>query len=157
MRITEGHLTRHYQGRKGGRGPALLDIAQDHALSHLHDSGLFTRGLVFKGGTSLRKFRAGTAGRFSTDMDFYAPDDEVTIDLMDALASADVDGFLFRIASLDGDGRRATLQVDTPFGQPDVGARVEVSQRPLRCLPRSASSSICRFIAATTLLSRRRL
>lgn len=32
MRITEGHLARHYQGRGGSRGPALLDIAQDHAL-----------------------------------------------------------------------------------------------------------------------------
>lgn len=39
MRITEGHLARHYQGRKGGRGPALLDIAQDHALAHLHNAG----------------------------------------------------------------------------------------------------------------------
>ena len=59
MRITEGHLARHYQGRRGGRGPALLDIAQDHALALLHAAGLFQRGLVFKGGTSLRKFRAG--------------------------------------------------------------------------------------------------
>ena len=70
MRITEGHLARHYQGRRGGRGPALLDIAQDHALALLHAAGLFQRGLVFKGGTSLRKFRAGAAGRFSTDLDF---------------------------------------------------------------------------------------
>lgn len=30
MRLTEGHLARHYQGRRGGRGPSLLDIAQDH-------------------------------------------------------------------------------------------------------------------------------
>lgn len=130
MRITEGHLARHCQGRKSGRGPALLDIAQDHALAHLHDRGLFARGLVFKGGTSLRKFRAGNNGRFSTDRDFYAPGDEVTIDVMSALSSANVDGFSFRIDSLDGDGRRATLEVDTQFGQPDVGARVEVSQRP---------------------------
>ena len=131
MRITEGHLARHYQGRRGGRGPALLDIAQDHALALLHDAGLFQRGLVFKGGTSLRKFRAGAAGRFSTDMDFYAPDDDVTVEVMATLADAQIDGFRFRIEGLDGDGRRSDLAVDTPFGRPDVGARIEVSQRPL--------------------------
>ncbi len=79
MRITEGHLARHYQGRRGGRGPALLDVAQDHAIAHLHAAGLFEAGLVFKGGTSLRKFRAGSAGRFSTDLDFYAPNDDVEL------------------------------------------------------------------------------
>lgn len=131
MRLTEGHLARHYQGRKGGRGPALLDIAQDHALAHLHSIGVFGNGLVFKGGTSLRKFRAGAAGRFSTDLDFHAPDDETTIQLMSALADATVDGFAFQITDLDGDGRRAILHVDTPLGRPDVGARIEVSQRPL--------------------------
>lgn len=131
MRITEGHLARHYQGRRGGRGPALLDIAQDHALALLHDAGLFRRGLVFKGGTSLRKFRAGAAGRFSTDLDFHAPDDDITVEVMASLADAAIDGFRFRIEGLDGDGRRADLAVDTPFGRPDVGARIEVSQRPL--------------------------
>lgn len=135
MRVTEGHLARHYQGRRGGRGPALLDIAQDHAVAHLHELGLFTAGLVFKGGTSLRKFRAGSAGRFSTDLDFYAPDDHVTVALMAALAEANIDGFRFRIPDLGGDGRRAVLEVDTPFGRPDVGARVEVSQRPLLLPP----------------------
>ena len=131
MRITEGHLARHYQGRRGGRGPALLDIAQDHALALLHAAGLFQRGLVFKGGTSLRKFRAGAAGRFSTDLDFYAPDDDVTVEVMATLADAQIDGFRFRIEGLDTNGHSADLRVDTPFGRPDVGARIEVSQRPL--------------------------
>jgi len=49
--ITEGYLVRHFQGRRGGRGPAIIDIA-------------------LKGGTALRKFWAGNAGRFSTDLDF---------------------------------------------------------------------------------------
>lgn len=30
-RIIEGHLVRHYQGSKGARDAALLDIAQDRA------------------------------------------------------------------------------------------------------------------------------
>lgn len=135
MRVTEGHLARHYQGRHGGRGPALLDIAQDHALAHLHGQGVFAAGLVFKGGTSLRKFRAGGAGRFSADLDFQSPDDDVTVALMSALADFEVDGFRFRIPDLGGDGRRADLEVDTPFGRPDVAARIEVSQRALLLPP----------------------
>ncbi|WP_186242147.1 nucleotidyl transferase AbiEii/AbiGii toxin family protein [Mycobacterium simulans] len=42
-------------------------------------------GLVFKGGTALRKFRAGNAGRFSTDLDFSAPDEEVALAALQAL------------------------------------------------------------------------
>ncbi len=58
--ITEGHLSRHYQGRKGGRTPALIDIAQDHALALISQAGVFELGAVLKGGTALRKYRAGT-------------------------------------------------------------------------------------------------
>ncbi len=68
--ITEGHLNRRYQGRSGGRSPSLIDIAQDHALRILANGGVFELGVTFKGGTALRKFRAGNAGRFSTDLDF---------------------------------------------------------------------------------------
>lgn len=78
-RITEGHLARHYQGVKGGRDAALLDIAQDHALNVLHDNGVVRPWVGVQGGTALRKFRAGNAGRFSTDLDFAAPDEEVAL------------------------------------------------------------------------------
>ena len=84
-RITEGHLVRHYQGVRGGRDAALLDIAQDHALRLLHDAGFFERGLIFKGGTALRKFRAGNAGRFSTDLDFAAPEEHLALSTLQAL------------------------------------------------------------------------
>ncbi|MDR2620237.1 MAG: nucleotidyl transferase AbiEii/AbiGii toxin family protein [Propionibacteriaceae bacterium] len=77
--MTEAFLTRHYQGVRNGRDAALLDIAQDHALYHFHREGLFERGLVFKGGTALRKYRAGQTGRFSTDLDFSAPDEELWV------------------------------------------------------------------------------
>jgi hypothetical protein len=70
--ITQGYLARHFQGRSGMRDPALLDVAQDYALKHLHDQGAFELGIVLKGGTSLRKLRAGNAGRFSTDLDFLS-------------------------------------------------------------------------------------
>jgi predicted nucleotidyltransferase component of viral defense system len=134
-RITEGHLARHYQGLRGGRDAALLDIAQDHALYVLHSSGLFDRGLVFKGGTALRKFRAGNAGRFSTDLDFVAPDDELALAALDALDGVDVDGFAFTIDNLGDDGRRGDLTVDTPFGRPQLGAKVELARHRLSLDP----------------------
>ena len=62
--ITEGYIVRHYQGRSGGRDPALIDIAQDHLLCRLADRGLFELGIALKGGTAIRKFWAGSAGRF---------------------------------------------------------------------------------------------
>jgi hypothetical protein len=48
--ITEGHLVRHYQGRSGGRDPALIDRAQDHLLYRLSESGVFDMGIALKGG-----------------------------------------------------------------------------------------------------------
>jgi predicted nucleotidyltransferase component of viral defense system len=67
--ITEGHLVRHYQGKRGGRGPAIIDIAQDHLLYRLSTEGMFELGISLKGGTAIRKFWAGNSGRFSTDLE----------------------------------------------------------------------------------------
>lgn len=130
-RVTEGHLVRHYQGLKGGRDAALLDIAQDHALHLLHQAGLFAEGLVFKGGTALRKFRAGNAGRFSTDLDFAAPSEELALATLQALDGVEIDGFSFGIDNLGDDGRRGDLRVETPFGSPLLGAKVELARRKL--------------------------
>lgn len=130
-KLTDGHVARHYQGVKGGRDAALLDIAQDFALHHLHEQGLFERDLVFKGGTALRKFRAGSAGRFSTDLDFSAPDEAVALDVLQALDGVDVDGFRFAITNMGDDGRRGDLRVETPFGTPDIGAKLELSRHGL--------------------------
>ncbi len=131
-RVTEGHLVRHYQGMKGGRDAALLDIAQDHALYLLHQAGLFGQGLVFKGGTALRKFRAGNAGRFSTDLDFAAPGEELALAALQALDGVELDGFSFGIQNLGDDGRRGDLRVETPFGSPLLGAKVELAHHKLR-------------------------
>ncbi|MCL2803075.1 MAG: nucleotidyl transferase AbiEii/AbiGii toxin family protein [Micrococcales bacterium] len=129
--ITEGYLARHYQGIRGARDAALLDIAQDHALYHLHHVGLFDRGLVFKGGTALRKYRAGRSGRFSTDLDFAAPDETLAIDTLSTIEDIDIDDFRFQAVDLGDDGRRATLIVDTPFGRPNIAAKIELARHPL--------------------------
>ena len=101
----------------------------------LHNAGLFARGLVFKGGTALRKFRAGNAGRFSTDLDFAAPDEEVALGALQALDGVEVDGFTFAIKNLGDDGRRGDLLVDTPFGHPQLGAKIELARHPLSLVP----------------------
>lgn len=129
--ITEGYLVRHYQGSAGARDAALLDVAQDHLLSHLNAEGLFDRGLVFKGGTALRKFRAGNLGRFSTDLDFSAPDEALALDVLSAVDGAEIFGFRFTVERLGDDGRRGDIVVDTPFGRPNLGAKIELSRHPL--------------------------
>jgi predicted nucleotidyltransferase component of viral defense system len=70
IRLTVGHVLRHAPAQSAqGREAALIDIAQDLLLRHLHDRGVLDV-LAFKGGTALRKVYAGAGGRFSTDLDF---------------------------------------------------------------------------------------
>lgn len=127
--ITQGYLSRHFQGRSGMADAALLDVAQDYALTYLHGRGVFDLGVVLKGGTSLRKLRAGNAGRFSTDLDFTAPGVETAELLLDTLDGAELFDVRFRLA--EREPLRARLLVETPLGQPHIPARVEISTRPL--------------------------
>jgi predicted nucleotidyltransferase component of viral defense system len=127
--ITQGYLARHFQGRSGMADPALLDVAQDYALKHLHDEGVFELGIVLKGGTSLRKLRAGNAGRFSTDLDFATPDLDTATFLLDTLDGAEL--FDVRFSLDDREDTRAKLVVETPLGRPTIPARIEISPRQL--------------------------
>src|SRR5579875_190853 len=143
--ITQGYLARHFQGRSGMRDPALLDVAQDYALKHLHDQGAFELGIVLKGGTSLRKLRAGNAGRFSTDMDFATPDLETAGFLLDTLDGAEL--FDVRFSLAEREATRAKLIVDTPLGRPAIPARVEISPRKL-WLPTKLSTPVALAVHA---------
>jgi len=127
--ITQGYLSRHFQGRSGMADAALLDVAQDYTLKYLHDEGIFDLGVVLKGGTSLRKFRAGNAGRFSTDLDFAVPDADTAGLLFDTIDGAELHDVRFTLA--DREALRAELVVDTPLGQPRMPARIEISTRAL--------------------------
>ncbi len=127
--ITEGYLAQHYGGRRSGRDIALLDVCQDYALKYLYDQGVFDFGAVLKGGTSLRKFRAGAQGRFSTDLDFATPDAavaELVIETLDGAALFDV-----RMRVIDKETLRARLVFETPLGNPTIPAKLEASTRPL--------------------------
>lgn len=100
----------------------------------LHRAGLFDVGLVFKGGTALRKFRAGNSGRFSTDLDFSAPDEGLADLVLEELDGSELDGFSFVIEN-SSEARRGDLRVDTPFGSPHIGSKIELAKHPLTLEP----------------------
>jgi len=132
--ITEGHLVRHYQGRRGGRGPAIIDIAQDHLLFHLANEGIFDLGVSLKGGTAIRKLRAGNAGRFSTDLDFAGVDDAAADLLVEIVDGAKVGPFEFTLEPLVGT-RRLRLAIASPLGESEVSARLDLGRRKLWLAP----------------------
>lgn len=84
------HCTRRFDTY----GAVLLDVAQEHLLWLLVELGLPDGTmLILRGGTSLRKCRLGTDGRFSTDLDFVAPGDDTVPDKCEAIDGASVLGF----------------------------------------------------------------
>ncbi|CMH53993.1 Hypothetical protein ERS096477_04106 [Mycobacterium tuberculosis] len=96
--LTRALVARHALGRAEAYDAALLDVAQDHLLYLLSQTVQFgDNRLVFKGGTSLRKCRLGNVGRFSTDLDFSAPDDEVVLEVCELIDGARVGGFEFGV------------------------------------------------------------
>ena len=139
--LTRALVGLHGAGRSDTYDAALLDVAQDHLLWLLAELGLFRDGrLILKGGTSLRKCRLGGSGRFSTDLDFAAPDDDVVLEICAAIEGALVSGFRFSIAATRGDGRHWTLGVEhTELGRPNIGASVEFARRPLVLVSRVVS------------------
>ena len=62
--ITQGYLSRHFQGRSGMADPALLDVAKDYALKLLHEQGVFDLGVVLKEGS--RSVKVGAPGMIRT-------------------------------------------------------------------------------------------
>jgi predicted nucleotidyltransferase component of viral defense system len=139
--LTQALVRLHGAGRADTYGAALLDVAQDHLLWLLAELGYFDdHSLLFKGGTALRKCRLGGTGRFSTDLDFVAPDDDTVLSVCEAIDGATVAGFQFGLQSTRGDGRHWMMQVRHPdLGQPDVVASVEFARRPLILAPERCS------------------
>lgn len=70
--------------------------------------------------------------RFSTDLDFCAPDEDVVLDACAAIDGLVVGGFTFTLQPTRGDGRHWTLRVrHDELGSPEVDAAVEFARRPL--------------------------
>ena len=77
---------------------AALDVAFDVILSEMHRQGLFELcGMVFKGGTALRKFHFGHKSRFSFDLDFDAEEGaaDIVAEQLDGYSSY---GFAFEFS-----------------------------------------------------------
>jgi predicted nucleotidyltransferase component of viral defense system len=119
LNITIGHLARHTPPRAGaqGRDAAIVDVAQDLLLRHLHQANVLD-ALAFKGGTALRKLYAGSAGRFSLDLDFAVatigvdPDDAVT-ELIAAVDGVKIGPFGYGVSERRG---KWILTFSHPFG-----------------------------------------
>jgi predicted nucleotidyltransferase component of viral defense system len=107
IKLTIGHLMRHSPSNGiAGLEAAVIDVAQDFLLAHLVDIGVLDN-LAIKGGTSLRKFYAGNAGRFSTDLDFsiiepHASIETVTDSLLSSIENYENEYFKYGISERRG-------------------------------------------------------
>ncbi|MFB6355171.1 MAG: nucleotidyl transferase AbiEii/AbiGii toxin family protein [bacterium] len=126
--LTQGYVHRHVpQDSQVDIDIALLDIAQDFILSHLHDAGYFNGLVVFKGGTALRKLFAGMEGRFSTDLDFALFDRTEDPDEIGNVIADDLDTSLgpFDLTPKKQRGRWS-ISVSSEFGDPGVSIKLDV-------------------------------
>lgn len=138
MAITTALVLRHALGRKDSYDVGLLDVAQDHALRILELGGFFAGDdVVFKGGTSLRKCRLGSAGRFSTDIDLAVPEDDVILAICGALDQQTISGFRFSLRDAGAkDGRKWFLDVDhAALGSITTASLLEFARRRPACAP----------------------
>jgi len=98
-------------------------------MAHLHVAGILDLGISLKGGTAIRKLRAGNDGRFSTDLDFAGVDDTMSELLVEALDGTTVGPFTFTVRDLDLP-RRAALDITSSLGVPDIAARLDLNPKP---------------------------
>jgi predicted nucleotidyltransferase component of viral defense system len=150
--ITKGLLGRHCGGSLRFRDGALIDVAQDHALHILHVAGLFDLGLVFKGGTALRKFRLGTRGRFSTDLDLAVNEAGLADLVFETLNGARHGDFEFTVDQTVP-GRRARLDITSSLGSPTIQLASILRIDCRGCQPNIWTLFPCRFIDFTILVS----
>ena len=61
---------------------------------------------------------------------WVAPESVVSAADIASLHGAEVNGFAFAIDNLGDDGRRGDLRVSSPFGRPQLGAKVELARHP---------------------------
>ena len=121
-----------YRGR--GRNEAYLEFAQEHFLAWMATEGLFAgdHPLIFKGGTALRKFRFGLAGRFSTDLDFAAESTDYPEHVLDSLDEGfSFEGVTFHLTDLDRPALKGTwrAQAEGIAGE-TIDAKLDFSPRP---------------------------
>lgn len=133
LTITAGWIGRHTprNAGAGGRDAAIIDIAQDLLLRRLHFHGALD-GLVFKGGTALRKLYAGIHGRFSTDLDFSLANsndhlDDVILDLIGAIEGTTIGPFSYGVQERRG---KWALTVASEFDEEQAGLASKLDVSP---------------------------
>jgi len=135
IQIQTGHIARHTPQGAGslGRGAAIIDVAQDLLLRYLTGIGVADR-LVFKGGTSLRKFYAGSAGRFSLDLDFgvaniYDDPDDLISEFVVAVSRLKLGPFTYDMVERRG---KWTVVYSHPFSGADyvLSSKIDLSPSP---------------------------
>lgn len=127
-RLTPGYVARHVPpGSRLGLDVAILDIAQDFLLAHLTEAGLFSGMVTFKGGTALRKFFAGSEGRFSTDLDLASTDPDAERHELASLVAEHATCTLgpFRFEATES-RNRWSIQVTSEYGNPAVTMKLDV-------------------------------
>ena len=132
--LTENDVIWHCHDQQASRDAALIDIAQDHVLNHLHQQGFFTRGLVLTGSVALRKYRAGIRARFSPSLELSTPDGGLAGWALATLSDIDCGGFHFQTEIADE--RHATLRIHAPFDWSEVETTIDISDEPLRLRPK---------------------
>jgi len=125
--LTIGHVKRHAPPGSGlAEAVAVMDIAQDFLLAHLHERGVFDL-VTFKGGTALRKMFAGPAGRFSTDLDLAAvdlrEDRQELAAVVASEAAVSLGPFCFHPHESRG---RWRIAITSDLGDPDVSLKLDV-------------------------------
>jgi predicted nucleotidyltransferase component of viral defense system len=122
-------------GRYGGRAApqAYLEFAQEHFLAWMAAEGLFSgdHPLVFKGGTALRKFKFGLAGRFSTDLDFAAESVDYSEHVLDCLEGGfSFEDVAFRLTDLDRPALKGTWRAQAAgITNETIDAKLDFSSR----------------------------
>jgi len=134
MNIQIGHIARHTPtgASAQGREAAIVDIAQDLLLRDLELEGVLEL-VAFKGGTALRKMYAGTAGRFSLDLDFScasidADTDDVLVNLIAAIDARRIGPFTYDVTERRG---KWIIAYHHPFGgQLSLPSKLDLNPPP---------------------------
>ncbi|MBQ9043533.1 MAG: nucleotidyl transferase AbiEii/AbiGii toxin family protein [Eggerthellaceae bacterium] len=132
MNIQIGHIARHTPRGAGaqGREAAVVDVAQDLLLAHMHEAGILGN-LAIKGGTAIRKLYAGNEGRFSLDLDFAAfgadPADAGELFVMEA-DGLSIGPFTYGVAERRG---KWSISFDSPFVEnATLASKLDFSPQP---------------------------
>lgn len=134
-------LNAAYQGR--AREESYLELAQEHFLDWMRQLGLFDE-VVFKGGTSLRKFAFGLQGRFSLDLDFATEERAVGELVIEELESGFThEGVAFVGFDIDKAAVKGAWMAETPeLGPTGLACRLDFSTRPLMLPPASRPRAV---------------